>query len=47
MIVPNNLHFGILKSDHEKGFKSADVMGAMQHHAFFSIQSDNTVLIKI
>ena len=47
MIVPYNLQFGKLKSDYEKGFKSADVMGAVQHNAFFSIQSDNTVLIEI
>ena len=47
LIVPNNLHFGKLKCDHEKGFKRADVMGAVQQNAFFSIQSDNTVLNKI
>ena len=36
-----------MKSDYGKSFKSADVMGAVQHHAFSSLQSDGTVLIKI
>ena len=27
----------------QKGFKSADVIGVVQHHAFLFIQGDNTV----
>ena len=38
LIVPYNLHFAKLKSDYEKGFKRADVMGVVQHHAFFFIE---------
>ena len=42
-IVPYKLQFAKLKSDYEKGFKSADVMGAVQHHALFSIQGNKKI----
>ena len=47
IIVLYNYHFVKLKSDYLKGFKSVDVIGVVQHHAFLSIQGNNTVKINI